>query len=52
MRIQFHQGIVVVAEHASGWVAFFEDRDVLGEGDTMMSAIADLNEKEKEDENH
>lgn len=48
MRIHFEQGDVIAAQHATGWTAFFEDKDILGEGETMMEAIADLNEKEND----
>lgn len=45
MRIHFQQGDVIAAQHATGWTAFFEDKDIIGEGETMMDAIADLNDQ-------
>lgn len=52
MRIHFQQGDVIAAQHATGWTAFFEDKDIIGEGETMMDAIVDLRiNADKEEEN-
>lgn len=51
MRIHLRQGDVIAAQHSTGWTAFFEDKDVVGEGETMMDAITDLHRNNDDREN-